>query len=202
MSVLNTIRVQILRDIRPTKSEVHEAFAVFDKVKTAIQIEIEERKIDTTFVELEGSSGRKQTHLRNWKELDIFIGLPLSIIPQKKEDEQVDKSLIRRLMRQLVEEMAVSAVNRVEAKNILVAFAEHPYLIAQIDDHRVDIVFCFDLPKDYILKNGPITAVDRTPHHSNFVDDNLSDIQRDDVRLLKAFLHSSFVFALGKALDL
>ncbi len=194
MSILNKIRAQSLKNIRPTQSDVKEAAAVFKKVYNAIQIELEEKKIDAAFIELEGSSGRKQTQLRNWKELDVFIGLPVSILPESMKDEKARKPFIQRFLRKMVKDVAVGAVKRAGSENFQVAYAEHPYVIAKIDDYKVDVVFCFDLTKEYIFENGPITAVDRTPHHSNFVTENLTDAQRDDVRLLKAFLQSTFVY--------
>ncbi|MFW9934465.1 MAG: hypothetical protein ACFFDU_02895 [Candidatus Thorarchaeota archaeon] len=194
MSTLNQIRLQSLRNLRPTKSELDSISTIFNTVKKAVKLEVEERGIDIAFIELEGSSGRKQTQLRNWKELDIFVGLPVSAQPESLDRKVPSKSSIRRLLKKMVKDVAVSAATQVQAEKIQIAYAEHPYLIAQIDDYQVEIVFCFDLTKEYILKNGPITAVDRTPHHSNFVQQNLTDRQRDDVRLLKAFFQSSFVY--------
>ena len=194
MSNLNKIRLQSLKEIRPTESDIQQSFDVFKKVKNAIQEEASARNIDLSFIELEGSSGQKQTQLRNWNELDIFVGLPLTILRQNQLEDKVRKPAIRHLIKQLVRDVAVNAVERVDAKNIQVAYAEHPYVIAHIDKQKVDVVFCFDLPEDYIYKHGPITAVDRTPHHSKFVKKNLSEAQRDDVRLLKAFFQSSFVY--------
>jgi tRNA nucleotidyltransferase (CCA-adding enzyme) len=194
MSILNTIRFQCLDIIRPTESDIQESAVVFEKVRKAIKLEAEERNIAVAFINLEGSSGRKQTQLRGWKELDIFIGLPASIVSNSLENKKTRKPLIRRLLKKMVKDVAVNAVKRVGSNEFEIAYAEHPYVIAKIDNYRVDIVFCFDLTKNYIVENGPITAVDRTPHHSNFVDKHLTVTQRDDVRLLKAFFHTSYVY--------
>ncbi|MFX1319513.1 MAG: hypothetical protein ACFE9D_02615 [Promethearchaeota archaeon] len=110
------------------------------------------------------------------------------------EDKKTRKPMIRRLLKKMVNDVAVNAAKSAGSKEVEIAYAEHPYVIAQIDNYKVDIVFCFDLNKDYIASNGPITAVDRTPHHSNFVDKHLTDAQRDDVRLLKAFFQTSYVY--------
>ena len=194
MSIFDEIRVQTLKKIRPTKSDLKDAASVFKKVCEALQLEVDERRVDIAFIKLEGSSGRKQTQLRGWRELDVFIGLPVSILPKSPDEKRAKKSLIRRLLKRMVEEVAVNAIKQLGCKRTQVAYAEHPYLIAQIDDYQVDIVFCFDLTKEYIFENGPITAVDRTPHHSDFIQEQLTETQRDDVRLLKAFFQSSYVY--------
>ena len=194
MSIPNTIWLKCLNEIRPTESEIQESSFVFEKVRKAIELEAEDQEITVAFINLEGSSGRKQTQLRGWKELDIFVGLPVSILSHSLEDKKIRKPVIRRLLKKMVKDIAVNAARSAGSEEVEIAYAEHPYVIAQIDNYKVDIVFCFDLTKDYIVNNGPITAVDRTPHHSNFVDKHLTVAQRDDVRLLKAFFHTAYVY--------
>jgi tRNA nucleotidyltransferase (CCA-adding enzyme) len=194
MTLLNQIRVQSLRKIQPTKADLKEASTIFSKVKKALSAEIKARAFDVAFIELEGSSGIKQTQLRGWKELDVFIGVPVSVLPDSFENTKTAKPLIRRLLKKMVRDVAVNALKRTSAEDIQVAYAEHPYVVAQLDGYKVDIVFCFDLTRDYITEYGPITAVDRTPHHSRFIHEHLSEAQRDDVRLLKAFFQSSYVY--------
>ncbi len=193
MPVLNEVRENILRQIRPTPFEVEESYKIFNQIRQAIALVAEKKGIEITFIELEGSSGRKQTQLRNWRELDIFIGLPPSIIKLPNE-EKPKKLVLRKLFKKLVTQVGVAAARQVGCLAPQIAYAEHPYVSMSLGAYSTDIVFCFDLTREYILEQGPITAVDRTPHHSRFVDEHLSKIQRDDVRLLKAFLHSAFVY--------
>ena len=194
MTLFNQIRVQSLKNIQPTKADLQAASTVFTKVKKALSAEINARAFDIAFIELEGSSGIKQTQLRGWKELDVFIGLPVSVVSDSLENGKTAKPTIRRLLKKLVRDIAVNALKRVEAKDIQEAYAEHPYAVAQLDGYKVDIVFCFDLTREHIVKHGPITAVDRTPHHSRFIHEHLSKVQRNEVRLLKAFFQSSYVY--------
>jgi len=108
--------------------------------------------------------------------------------------ELPSKSELRRYFRKLVKEVALEAIIEVGGLDPSIAYAEHPYVMTILENYTLDIVFCFDLTPEYLVEKGPITAVDRTPHHSRFVDSHLSLIQRDDVRLLKAFLISTFVY--------
>jgi tRNA nucleotidyltransferase (CCA-adding enzyme) len=63
-------------------------------------------------------------------------------------------------------------------------YAEHPYMRGKVQGVRVDIVPAYAVRSARELK----TAVDRTPFHNEFVVEHLSSAQRDEVRLLKAFL--------------
>ena len=63
-------------------------------------------------------------------------------------------------------------------------FAQHPYVRGNHEGYRVDIVPCF-MVKDPLRK---LSAVDRTPFHTEFVVENLKEGQHDQVRLLKRFM--------------
>lgn len=194
MSSLRKIRSIILNQIRPTRAEIKKSFQIFNRIKRATQHISDMKNLEVSFINLEGSSGRKQTQLRNWRELDIFIGLPTSILPKPIDKEKPSKPKLRKLFKQLVEKIAVEAIKEAGCSSWQVKYAEHPYVSAILDNYKVDIIFGFDLSPEYIFETGPITAVDRTPHHSQFVDSQLSKRQRDDVRLLKAFFHSVYVY--------
>ncbi|MHA2406153.1 MAG: hypothetical protein ACXACH_05315, partial [Candidatus Hermodarchaeia archaeon] len=91
MTLLNQIRVQSLRKIQPSKADLKAASTVFNKVEKALSAEIEARAVEAAFITLEGSSGIKQTQLRGWKELDVFIGLPVSVVPDSLEKTKTAK---------------------------------------------------------------------------------------------------------------
>ncbi len=63
-------------------------------------------------------------------------------------------------------------------------YAEHPYIKGEFMGLRVDIVPAYKI----IDSSQKMTAVDRTPFHTEFVKKNLKPELRDDVRLLKAFM--------------
>lgn len=63
-------------------------------------------------------------------------------------------------------------------------YAEHPYLRGRIEGVRVDVVPAYKVASAAEMR----TAVDRTPFHNEFVAERLAPSQRDEVRLLKAFL--------------
>lgn len=63
-------------------------------------------------------------------------------------------------------------------------FAQHPYVRGVYDGYQVDLVPCY-MVKDPMRK---MTAVDRTPFHTEFIIANLPADKRDQVRLLKRFM--------------
>jgi tRNA nucleotidyltransferase (CCA-adding enzyme) len=194
MPSLEEIREEVLTQLRPTSEEITKAKSIYEKIRISLQEIIIDTKLQVAFIQLEGSAGRKQTQLRNLHELDIFIGLPPSIFPQMPSHPNEQRAFLRKQFRKLVQQVLFKAAKKAGCGDSQIAYAEHPYLTTQLEKFKIDLVFCFDLTREYILKNGPITAVDRTPHHSDFVNSHLNSKQRDDVRILKGFFHNSFVY--------
>jgi len=64
------------------------------------------------------------------------------------------------------------------------AYAEHPYVIADIDGFTVEFVPCFRVDP----REGLVSATDRTPLHTGFVNERLDPGLRDEVRLLKRLM--------------
>lgn len=68
-------------------------------------------------------------------------------------------------------------------------FAEHPYLEAIVDGVRANIVPC------YSVKLGEwLSATDRTPFHTDYVNKHLDNGLRSEVRLLKKFMKGIGVY--------
>jgi tRNA nucleotidyltransferase (CCA-adding enzyme) len=63
-------------------------------------------------------------------------------------------------------------------------YAQHPYVRGTYEGFQVDLVPCYHV-RDPRKK---MSAVDRTPFHTEFVKENLGRDQRDQVRLLKRFM--------------
>ena len=63
-------------------------------------------------------------------------------------------------------------------------YAEHPYIKGTFEGLKTDIVPAYKI----LDSSQKMTAVDRTPFHTEFVKENLDSELQDDVRLLKAFM--------------
>ena len=69
-------------------------------------------------------------------------------------------------------------------------YAEHPYVSSNEFGRKVDVVPCF------MIDNATerITAVDRTPLHSEYLKTHLTDQQKDEVKLLKLFMRKQGIY--------
>ena len=74
-------------------------------------------------------------------------------------------------------------------------YAQHPYLRGEIKGIGIDVVPC------YTIENStkPISAVDRTPFHTEWVKKNISGLE-DEIRLTKQFLKGCGAYGASSAI--
>lgn len=195
MTSIDKIFKEILEEIIPTPEELYDINEIIDVVKVLLKNSAKELSIEYTIIEPQGSTGIKQTQLRNDFDIDIFIGLDYKLYEPKYEG--LSKNKLKKISKKdflhLCNNWILKSLILEEFKDPGLSYAEHPYVTVDFVSYeknlkiKLDIVLYFDLPLDYIQKNGPITAVDRSPWHGRFVMDNLSKDQKDEVRLLKQF---------------
>jgi len=63
-------------------------------------------------------------------------------------------------------------------------YAEHPYVVGEFDGFAVDLVPCYDVEDATAIQS----AVDRTPFHTEYVNDRLDADLASEVRVCKQFL--------------
>ena len=80
MSNVEQIYKNVLKDIVPTINEISTINHLVDKLKILLKKRAQEQNIRYTTMEPQGSTGIKQTQLRNDFDIDFFIGLNLSLI--------------------------------------------------------------------------------------------------------------------------
>ena len=209
MSIVEQIYKNVLKDIVPTINEISTINHVVNKLKILLEKRAREKDIQYTTMEPQGSTGIKQTQLRNDFDIDFFIGLNFNEFSPKYEgmSKNKRKKESKKDFLFLCNEWIIKALNTAEFNNPNLLYAEHPYVkvdyVSEEIDLKIDIVLYFDLELDYIKENGPITSVDRSPWHGRFVRDNLTDTQKNDVRLLKQFFKACHSYgdksAVGKA---
>lgn len=105
----------------------------------------------------------KKTHLKN-TDIDIFI--------------RYSKNYNKEFIEKNTMEIGKNVLERYELK-----YAEHPYIHGFYSGIEFDIVPCYKIEDPGKI----MTAVDRTPFHTEYVLKNLKESQRDEVRLLKQF---------------
>jgi len=208
MAPINDIFINVLEEITPTAQEIALIGDISDKLKKLLDKKAKELHINYTKIEPQGSTGIKQTQIKNDFDIDIFIGLEYQEYKSKFEDLSKNKfkKESKKEFLDLCNKWIIPSLSLKEFENPRLLYAEHPYVT--VDSHfedieiKIDIVLYFDLELELIQKQGPITAVDRSPWHGRFIRDNLSSDQKNDVRLLKQFFKSNHCYgdksSLGK----
>ncbi|MGD0728850.1 MAG: CCA tRNA nucleotidyltransferase [Candidatus Micrarchaeaceae archaeon] len=170
---LDTLLKAVLLDVKPSKKEIDDSKYAINEVMARL------KKNSPKDVEilLAGSVARG-TQIRGNSDIDIFL-----LFPRSMKEEIIEKKGL---------EIGKSIVNKKKGESYIVKYAEHPYTRLLLNDLRinVDIVPAFKI-KDSKERG---TAVDRTQLHNEFVNQNLSEKQRDEVRVLKAFLKAHNIY--------
>ena len=208
MTLINDIFENILKDITPTQEELTLINEIVKKLKKLLDEKAQQLNFKYTKIEPQGSTGIKQTQLKNDFDIDLFVGLDYELYSPKYDG--LSKNKLKKESKKdflyLCNNWILKSLIPKEFHNPRLLYAEHPYITVDYFVNnikiKVDIVLYFDLDLEYIKKFGPITAVDRSPWHGRFIKDNLSIEQRNDVRLLKQFFKANHSYgdksAVGK----
>jgi tRNA nucleotidyltransferase (CCA-adding enzyme) len=155
---------EVLRRISPSATERKKISTLASELERKVAFAAKKRGVEAV-VRVEGSVA-KDTWLREEPDVDVFMCLSPTI--PRKTLGKVSLAIARE---------ATEGSRQVER------FAEHPYLEAFVDGYRVNIVPC------YCATGGEwLSATDRTPFHTDYVNKLLDQSLRGEVRLLKRFL--------------
>jgi tRNA CCA-adding enzyme len=193
--LLPEIRRKILREITPSEDECKKQREIIKEITNALTEKGEALGQEYSFIQAHGSTGQKQTQLRGASDIDIFVGLApveYQMILNLSSGERFNA--IDQLMESLIEQWFMPSISELDYTNVVKSFSQHPYLNLRIRGLDVDILSCFDLDNQTLMKEGPITAVDRTVHHTRYVVERLTEKMREDVRLLKSFVRACHAY--------
>ncbi len=156
------MREEVLRRIKPDRDEEKRLWNTVDEFLSRANEELVKRGFEEDAI-LVGSVA-KGTYLKN-PDIDIFLRLP----------PDTDRKTLK---------MVGIDIGKAIIPDGFAKYAEHPYWRGTYNGFEVDIVPCYKIndPKE------KISAVDRTPFHTEYIKSHIKDWQRDEVRLLKAFL--------------
>jgi tRNA nucleotidyltransferase (CCA-adding enzyme) len=154
----------VLKRVTPSRDEQAKIEALAKKLEKKVASASKQFGVKAK-VRVEGSVA-KDTWLSGEPEIDVFMRVPAST----PRDSLGDVCL-------RVAKEATKGSEQIER------FAEHPYLEAFVDATRVNIVPC------YATRSGEwLSATDRTPYHTDYINKNLNVKMRSQVRLLKKFM--------------
>ena len=162
ISLYKSTRKQLLDIIKPTAKQL----IVEKKFVSGLLKKIEKMKGNHLSAIIAGSFG-KETNLKDSKDFDIFVLYPPSLPRAQFINEGLE-------------------VGQKTFKGYFweKAYSQHPYIRGVIDGYKVEVV-----PAYKIEAGEPIiSAVDRSPLHLLFIKKNITNSQKDDVRILKFFL--------------
>lgn len=158
----------VLERYWPTDEEVEAAEKQFEAIRTFIDDEFDRD------ARLMGSLA-KRTFIAGDKDLDIFVLFPTDIDETTLQEVGLD-------IGQAVFDQFDGTAH--------VEYAEHPYTNGTITTFDVEIVPAYKIEDGESIKS----SVDRTPLHTNWVNQTLTDDEKKDVVTLKAFLKAQELY--------
>ncbi|MFB6294491.1 MAG: CCA tRNA nucleotidyltransferase, partial [Candidatus Nanohaloarchaea archaeon] len=162
------VRREVLEEVAPSTEEAEQSKELFSRIQAFIDDEFDRE------AELMGSTA-KGTFMAGDKDLDIFVFFPEDM----PEDELEEHGL----------EIGEAVFDAFDGDH-QVEYAEHPYTKGHIDDYEVEIVPAYRVDTGEDIKS----SVDRTPFHRDWVNDHLSEEEKQGVVLLKAFLRGQDLY--------
>ncbi|MBC7081509.1 MAG: CCA tRNA nucleotidyltransferase [Thermoplasmatales archaeon] len=151
---------EVLKRISPSEEEKKEIEEILKEIKNSI----DKIKPPHTEAMLVGSVA-KDTYLKNSLDIDFFILFPTDY--SKEEMQKIAISIGKKIL-----------------KEWKIQYAEHPYIRGFYKGYLVDIVPCYKIKSP----DKKMSAVDRTPFHTEYIKKNLKEEMKNEVRLLKQFL--------------
>jgi len=165
----NELKPRILKLVKPTEDEKLKVQEFSEKLIKDVNRVLEAEGFEAK-AELHGSVTHG-TWVRGSEDIDLFIVLDPKY--RRRDLHKVLDVLKRSLDGDYVE-----------------AYAEHPYLQVSMEGFSVDMVPCFRLEKGDNIRS----STDRTPLHSEYLAEALTDDMRNEVRILKLFTETIGVY--------
>lgn len=157
------IQDEVLERIVPTPEERQQLQEAIELLKEELLDAATARGIDLS-VQLVGSIA-KDTYLQGALDIDLF----LLFSPDTEREEMKQRAL----------DIGIAVLD-----DWVIQYAEHPYVRGSHDGYDVDVVPCYEVSDAARLQS----AVDRTPFHTEYIQQHLAEEQKNEVRLLKQFM--------------
>ncbi len=163
-----SLEEQVLKRIKPTPEEEERILSIADELLERSSSIISEMSIDADPIIV--GSVAKGTFLKN-PDIDIFIRFPPETPREELEKKGID------IGKRLIPDGREN-------------YAEHPYIHGTYKGFEVDAVPC------YRIEDGSkkMSAVDRTPFHTEYIKSHIEESQKDEVLLLKRFMKGIDVY--------
>lgn len=161
----------------PTKQEEEKIRVLANNLLNLVEKEAGKYS-EVVSVEL-GGSYAKGTWLKGKLDLDIFVKIKKEI--DVKRFEEIGKKIGFASMKKF---------------KPYVRYSEHPYVEAEAEDTRVNVVPCYDVEIGQWK-----SAADRSSFHTKFILEKLDAEKKNEVRLLKKFLGGTNIYGAEIAME-
>ena len=168
MNKIDSVIQQAVESSAPSKPKQ----VKLEKISKEIQKEIANFKDNRISRVLVGGSFAKGTWLESDTDIDFFVMIEPSV--ERNEFEELGKSIGYHALRKY---------------KPYLRYSEHPYVEGKVDGTRVNIVPCYRVEKSKWK-----SAADRSPFHTDFMQDKLNDNLKSQVRVLKKFLKAVGIY--------
>lgn len=163
---IDRIKEEVLERILPNLKEKHIVLSIARDLTRKVFESAKKFNLECV-VTLEGSVA-KDTWLKDEADIDLFMQVPRTL--EKKQLEDICLKIAKDSLKNY------PTVER---------YAEHPFIEANVDNHTVNVVPCY-----MTTKGQWMSAVDRTPFHTEYMKKLLNDELRNEIRILKKFMKS------------
>jgi len=167
---MSQILKQAERYTIPTEKVRKSKEAIAEQAIKLVQKEVTKHP-QATGIEIVGSYA-KGTWLPERADIDVFV---------KFHSETSEKEFV-----EISKKIGFAALKQFKP---YVRYAEHPFVEAQIGDTKVNVVPCYD-----VQEGAWKSSADRSPFHTKFMMKSLTEIMKNEVRLLKAFLRANDIY--------
>jgi len=167
---INTVTTRAIELCEPTPNEVKQITTIADQAMNLVTdyISSNPKIVEVVF----GGSYAKGTWLKGDADIDIFVKMDLSVSIEDFERIGIEVGL-----------------HSLKKYKHYLRYSDHPYVEGFIDGVRVNVVPCYNVEKGKWK-----SAADRSTFHTEYVRNNLDDLKKREVRLLKKFLKSIGVY--------
>ena len=170
---IHSLIERMLANSVPTSTEESNLIDCANSVRKKLDSYILEHKLDHYITDIVfGGSFAKGTWLRNETDIDIFIKFRCNL------DYDHFETFGKQIGMQSLTEYSP-----------YLRYADHPYVEVVIDEIKVNVVPCFDVPFGKWK-----SAADRSPFHTSYMVNHLDQQQKNQVRVLKRFLKSLKIY--------
>src|SRR5437867_5876478 len=161
----------VLRKILPKESEE-------TKLKSWAKKALEQAKVESkqyNAIPILAGSITRDTWLPGKFEFDIFVQFP-----EKFPEKQFEPAGLK-IGKQLITKLG----GKFEIK-----YAQHPFVSGKVGGIQIDVVPCYNVKDPEKIKS----AVDRTPFHVKFIEENINKELAKEVRVLKQFCFGNNIY--------